>query len=295
MKNKVALFYNPVAGGGKFKLRLDDVFHQLQKCGLQAVPWRITPDQSLDGPMLSINPDEYHSVAVAGGDGTVNIVVNAMARNQIDIPLAIIPAGTCNDLAAYLGIPSDLKKCCDLIAKGSAKPIDLGSVNNRYFVNVAAAGFLTNTAHEADYYLKNVLGKLAYYMKGIEKIPQMKSLQIELNVDGQSTQFEAILFLVLNGGVAGGFLGLSPETRIDDGRLDFLAIKSMPLPKLAQVFYYLKKDSCLLKDSTIRFSGEKFTIKALPQVTTDLDGEKGPDLPWHISVHPRAIHCYSVT
>lgn len=289
LKKKVALFYNPVAGGGTFGNNLDKVIHHFQKWGLQLIPWRITNNEQITEQMSEINSEAYHTIIAAGGDGTIHGVVNAMMKGGLDIPLGIFPTGTVNDVANYLRISHELEEYCRIITEGNLQSLDLGYVNNKYFINVASAGFLTQTAHEVDYRLKNVLGKMAYYLKGIEKIPQMQPLQIRLQADGQSYELEALVFLILNGGTAGSFQGILPEGKMNDGKLDFVAIKSVPLHRLAQLLFKLSKGQLLQDDNIFHCEGQQFLIDLQPSIITDLDGEIGPDLPWQVSVCPQAI------
>lgn len=290
MKDKIALFYNPVAGNGNFKYKLDEVIKHMQKSGLQVIPWRIIRNERISEKMQSLDPKEYHTIIAAGGDGTIHGVVNAMLDNKLDVPLGIFPEGTSNDVARYMGIGSKVKEYCRVITDGKLTDIDAGMVNDRYFINVASAGFLTNTAHEVNHHLKNALGKVAYYLKAVEKLPQMRPLQLRLNVDGQSYETEILLFLVLNGGSAAGLKEILPAGTISDGMLDFLAIKPAPaLGGLDRLLLNYTRGQ-LLKDENIFYcQGRKFTLELSPPGATDLDGEKGPDLPWEITICPHAL------
>lgn len=287
MQDNIALFYNPVAGGGAFKNNLDMVIYQFQKCGLQVVPWRINNNADIKEQLAKIDPHKYHTIIAAGGDGTINGVVNAMMQCGLNIPLGIFPEGTSNDVANYLKIPHKIKEYCRVVTEGQLMNIDLGLVNNEYFINVASAGFLTETAHEVDHTLKNVLGKMAYYLKTIEKLPKIKSLRLQLTVDGQHHDMDIFMFLILNGGTAGGFQGILPAGKMSDGKLDFLAIKSVP--RLAHLIYKFNKGQLIQDDSVFYCQGQEFNLNLKPSATTDLDGEKGPALPWKVSVCHHAL------
>lgn len=290
MRNKVALFYNPVAGGGKFKYKLDTVIHHLQAAGLQVIPWRINNNTQLIEQAGKINPAEFHTIVAAGGDGTIHGVVNAMLEHDLRIPLSIFPVGTSNDLARQMQIPAKVNEYCQIITRGKLIDIDLGIVNGEYFVNVAAAGFLTDTAHEVNYNLKNVLGKAAYYLKVVEKLPQLKPLRLHLQVDNKVYDMEVLLFLVLNGSSVAGFKELLPSGTISDGTLDFLAFKPIPpLGRLERLIYNYTRGQLLTDENVFYCRGKKFSLSLAPAVTTDLDGEAGPELPWEITVCPHAL------
>lgn len=293
MRNKVALFYNPVAGGGKFKHKLDSVVHHFQNAGLQIIPWRLVSNNKIIELAGKINPAEYHSIVAAGGDGTIHGVVNAMMKLNINLPLGIFPEGTVNDVASYLNIPGEIDRYCETITSGNLSTIDLARVNDDYFINVASAGLLTQAAHEVDHHLKNVLGKIAYYLKTLEKLPKIQPLQLHVNADGQVYDMEIMLFVVLNGGTAGGFQGLVPEANMNDGILDFLAIKPVAIHRFTQLLYNFSRGLHLKDDNVICFQAKHLQIDVEPRIVTDLDGEKGPDFPWEISVCPNALQIWT--
>lgn len=290
MKDRVALFYNPVAGMGKFKYKLDDVIKHLQRSGLQVVPLRIENNEKIIELTRRIDPEQYHTIVAAGGDGTIHGVVNAMMHSGINVPLAIFPEGTSNDVARYMNISSSVKDYCRIITNGKLTGIDLGQVNDKYIINVASAGFLTNTAHEVNHHLKNALGKIAYYLKVPEKLPSMRPLQLHLTVDNQRFDMEILLFLVLNGGSAAGLKDMLPSGTISDGMLDFLAFKpAPPIGGLDRLLLNYTRGQLLQDDNVFYCQGREFKLELDPPAETDLDGEKGPDLPWIIKVCPNAI------
>jgi diacylglycerol kinase (ATP) len=289
MDKQIALFYNPVAGLRNFKNCLDQVIEIFQSHGMQIIPWRITDAQTLFKKVSKLNAHDFHTLVAAGGDGTIHMIVNAMIQNDIKIPLGIFPEGTSNDVAAYLKIPRQMEDYCQVIIDGDLNTIDLGRIGDHYFINVASAGFITQTAHEVDQNLKNVLGKMAYYLKGIEKIPRLKNMDLRVKVNQKDYQIEALMFLVLNGGIAGGFRQLQDEKAMHDGLLDFIAFKPVPVRKLAQLFYRLSRGE-LLKDEAVFYrQATQLEIDLNPAVPTDLDGELGPQLPWKVEVCPAAL------
>ena len=293
MHNKVALFYNPVAGGGQFKHKLDSVVQHFQNADLQIIPWRIVNNDGIMEQAGKINPSEYHSIVAVGGDGTIHGIVNAMMKLNIDLPLGIFPEGTINDLAACLHIPGKPSEYCHVITSGNMRAIDVAQVNNDYFINVASAGLLTQTAHEVDHHLKNVLGKMAYYLKTMEKLPKTQPLHLHVNADGQSYNMDIMLFIVLNGGTVGGFQNLIPEASMSDGMLDFLAIKPVAIHRLTQLLYNFNRGLHLQDDNLIHFQAKQLLIDIEPDIVTDLDGELGPSFPWEISVCSNALKIWT--
>jgi YegS/Rv2252/BmrU family lipid kinase len=213
-----------------------------------------------------------------------------MMQHNLNIPMGIFPVGTSNDVARQMKIPGKIKEYCQIITEGNLTAIDLGKVADEYFINVAAAGFLTDTAHEVNYSLKNALGKAAYYLKVIEKLPQMRPLHLHLMVDNKTYDLEILLFLMLNGTSTAGFKELLPEGAMSDGLLDFLAFKPVPpLGGLERLLLNYSRGQLLKDENVFYCQGKEFSLELDPAVTTDLDGEEGPGFPWKISICPNAL------
>lgn len=289
MANRVALFYNPVAGEGRFKFKLDQVIHSFQSHGLQLEPLRINNNADISEQLSGMNPGDYHTIIASGGDGTINGVLNAMMKSGINVPLGIFPEGTSNDVASYLGISRDVRRYCKVITGGKLMDCDIGKVNDDYFVNVASAGFLTETAHQVDYRLKNSLGRLAYYLKAVEKLPRLKPFKMHATIDGNEHELDALLFILLNGGTAGGFKDILPTGSMSDGQMDFLVLKPAPPHSLGRILHNFYRGRLLEDDDVFYCQARKISIKLNPDTPTDLDGEMGPPLPWEIEVLPQAI------
>lgn len=190
---KVRLIYNPVAGDARFKNRLDTLIKNFQKEGYKVSPYRLMGSNDMPNA-LSHMDHNYSAIAISGGDGTINNVINEMKKNNIDLPVGIFPFGTSNDFAAHMGIPKNIPKCCEIVARGSIKKVDVGKVNGIYFVNVCSAGLLTEVAYKTDVALKNTLGKIAYYIKGFEEIPKFKSIPMEMEYDNKVIKDNFYLF-----------------------------------------------------------------------------------------------------
>jgi len=287
--NRIGLLYNPVAGEGRFRYKLDKVIHSFQTHGLQLEPLRINNNKDILPQISRLNPDDYHTIIAAGGDGTINGVLSAMMKSGLNVPLGIFPEGTSNDVANYLGISRDVRNYCRVITQGQLMDCDVGKVNGEYFINVASAGFLTETAHEVDYRLKNALGRLAYYLKAVEKLPKLKPFRLNATIDGSEYELDALLFILLNGGTAGGFKDILPPGSMSDGQMDFLAIKPAPPHSLARILHNFYRGRLLEDEDVFYCPAQKIKISLKPNTPTDLDGEIGPELPWDIEVLPQAI------
>lgn len=291
MVRKVKLIYNPASGNTSFRNKLDYLIEKFQQCGLQIVPCRTLCKEDIPMALREVQAEAYYAIVVAGGDGTVHDAVNAMAAAGIDIPLAIIPAGTANDFAAHLNMPSTLDQLSIMVAAGNYREIDLGKANDRYFINVASAGLLTDVSHTIGLHFKNLFGKLAYYLKGLEQLPNFQPIPLRIDSEEYCGDEELYLFLVLNGSYAGGFRLVVPA-QVDDGMLDVIAIRRCSLPYLVSLMFKLARGGGLQDSQVLYFQTKAVAFRSSIALTSDLDGEKGPLLPLQIEVCPRKLKVF---
>ena len=277
---KVRFIYNPYSGENIILHELDKVMKLHQEKGYQVVPYRIQKDKDIDEAFDIIDKD-YNYVLVAGGDGTVDSVVNAMMNRGIDLPIGILPVGTANDFGKFIGIPSDVTKACNQILESEPKAVDIGKINDKYFINVASSGLFTDVSQKTDLNLKNTIGKLAYYLKGIEEIPNFRRLKVHLKSKEVDFDGEMYLILVFNGQTAGNFK-LATSADVNDGYLDVIMIKAVPIIEILPLFIKILKGEHLDSDKVIYFKTDDILIESEEDIVVDIDGEKGPDFPLRI-------------
>lgn len=288
--DKVKLFYNPASGRRTLKYNIDVIIEKFQNNGFQIIPYRIDSKEGTRKAMEEVKTGDYKTILVAGGDGTLNEIVNDMLLYDIKIPLGIIPSGTSNDFADYLGLRGDIGAVCDLLLEGSPKAIDVGNINGRYFINVVSGGDLTSVAHRVGWYPKSHLGMIAYFLRGLGELPYMKPFKAEFKWDEGLIEEEFLIFLVLNSSWAGGFK-VAPEAEIDDGFFDIFAIKKCPIPEFLTVILSVLRGDHINDKNTMYFKTRSIRISSQWEgVDTDIDGEIGPRFPLDISIIPKGIN-----
>ncbi len=291
---RLLLAYNPVSGSALFKSRLDYIINEFQKRDILLSFYRT---QKGDNRNLIdfINESGAEGVIAAGGDGTLHCVVNLLMDSGLDIPVGMIGSGTSNDFATYLHVHDDLERYFDRIAEGRTRRVDLGRTGGRYFVNVASAGVLTSIAHEVDSKLKNALGKLAYYLRGIGEIPKFRSFPMQIEADGKNWELDAFLFIVLNSSVVGSMKNVAKEASVDDGKLDLLAVKKCnPASLMKLTADLIAGKSVTGRQFVFHVQAERFLISSEKgNLVSDLDGEIGPVLPLEIETVHNAIAVYA--
>ena len=289
MLRKFILIYNPVSGDASFKFKLDNVIEHFRNEGCIIIPFRITTKQDTRDFILLTKEIAIEGIIVSGGDGTIHEVINIMLTCNLDLPLGIIPSGTSNDFATFLQLEKNIDMCVDVIVKGDIKTFDVGKVNDKYFFNVASAGLMTSVAHSADVVLKNTLGKMAYYFKGLGELPNFKALKMRITADDHVIEEEVFLFLVMNSGNVGGFLRLVPYAQIDDGKLDVLIVNKCNLSELMSLFISFLKGIHHNSKHVTYIQAQKISIECTEELDSDLDGELGPKLPLYIEVIPGRV------
>ncbi len=271
---KVKFIYNPYSGENVILDHLDIVIKIHQEAGYTIVPYRIDKEIDVINAFNDFRDTNYYYVLIAGGDGTIDNVVNAMAKAGVSVPIGILPVGTANDFGKFLGMPSDISKACRQILNSEVTSVDLGSINDKYFVNVASTGLFTDVSQKTDVNLKNTIGKLAYYLKGLEELPNFKSEEMEY-------EGNMYFMLVFNGQTAGNFK-LATKASADDGLLDVIIFKAIPIIELIPLFVKVLKGEHLDSDNVIYFKTNNIYIESHEDIVTDIDGEKGPDFPLNI-------------
>ena len=242
---------------------------------------------------LKCKETDYDFITVVGGDGTINEVVSGMVESNKTIPLCILAAGTVNDFANYLNLPTNIDGICNLINNFNTICCDVGKIDNHYFMNVAAGGMFSDISFTVSKNEKKRLGPLAYYLNGLANLPSQLNTNINLKIvldDVNVIKEEAKMFMITNTNRVGGFENIIPLADIQDGLLDLIIIKKCSLTDLVA----LSKDYILKKHANSPFisyyQAKKIEISIKQDVIIDIDGEEGSLLPVTIQVIHKAIN-----
>lgn len=279
--NKVKFIYNPYSGEGAILKEIDKIIDMYQKKGYTIIPYRIERGVDIKEAFKDID-ESYKYILIAGGDGTIDSVVNAMKQEGIELPIGILPVGTANDFARFLGMTNNIDNDIEKILNSEPMKIDIGHVNDKYFVNVLSTGLFTDVSQKTDTNLKNTLGKLAYYIKGIEQLPKFRSLDVKITANGKIYDTPMYLILVFNGQTAGGFK-IALDAKVDDGLLDVFILKSCHIAEFIHVFLKFMMGEHMDDPRVEYVKTKELLIESTEGIVTDIDGEKGPDFPLRVS------------
>lgn len=286
-RNKVLFYYNPEAGNGLFKSNHDFIVEKFQKKNMYVVMLRADQKGTLNEFMKDMKQDEYRKIIVAGGDGTINALINAMMQCDIDLPIAIFPSGTANDFAYYFDLPHDLDGMVKIALEEHYTYTDIGKANNKYFINVAAIGFLVDVSQKTDPDIKNTLGMISYYLKGVSELPKLKPISIKISSEEYTAEEKIYFMLVMNGRSAGGFRRIAPKAEVNNGKLEVIIFKEMPIRDMAPLLINVLTGQHHENKNVVSFRTSKLCLESDQKVGTDVDGEKGEDFPLDIEVMPR--------
>ena len=165
-------------------------------------------------------------VIAVGGDGTCYEVACGLMGAQT--PMGIIPAGTGNDFIKSVGIPKKPMQALELILRGEARPVDVGRMNERLFINVSGTGFDVTVLDYTLQAKKYVKGILPYLYGLVRAISHYKPVHVRFTVDGDTQERDVLFCAVANGRYFGGGIPICPDAAPDDGAFDFIVVENRP-------------------------------------------------------------------
>ncbi len=272
---KVLFVYNPVAGQLQIKSYLWNILNFFSREKVELTVYA-TQKSKEAYQLVKKYGAKYDRIICSGGDGTLHEVINGMMETESDNILGYIPAGSVNDFAASLNLPKNKNKAAEIALKGKTKNLDVGKFNDLFFIYVAAFGVFTEVAYETTQEMKNILGRLAYFLQGVKSIASMKTYQVKMIEKGIETEDEYIFGMITNTLSVGSLYKLSDQNvELDDGLFEVTLIKVphdlMELNLLTNFLLYGKEGNNLVK--TFKTDNIEFIFDEPASWT--LDGEYG--------------------
>src|SRR5690625_404796 len=272
---KARIIYNPTAGREAFKKEIAIVLEQLEIAGYESSAHATTCEGDATQAAIAASEREFDLIVAVGGDGTLNEVINGVAGQAYRPKIGIIPAGTTNDFARALDIPRNIQEAVDIIVANHAMFMDVGKVNDQYFINIAGGGKLTELTYEVPSKLKTMLGQLAYYIKGIEMLPFLRPIHTKIEYDGTIIDEEIMLFLIANTNSVGGFEKLAPDANIDDGYFDLLILKKSNIAEFIRVATAALRGAHIEDKNMIYTKSKHIKVTPNDKMQLNIDGEFG--------------------
>lgn len=217
----------------------------------------------------------FETIIAAGGDGTINEIVNGIAK--ADVTLGLLPVGTMNVFAAELGLPGrDLKKCWQTIQSGNVRKIDLPRANQQYFVQLAGIGFDAQVVKETSWDLKRNIGPLSYVVSAAQ-IAARKPPPLIIETD-EGTR-EGSFVLVGNGRYYGGPFTIFKNAQIDDGKLDLVIFKNLGYLDIVRYLHAIMFGMHTTLRDVEYLQTKRARVSSTQEVPVEVDGEVVGNLP----------------
>jgi diacylglycerol kinase (ATP) len=290
-KSRARVICNPTSGGGSYDP--DEIRDELESL---EVEWVQT-----EGPDDAIGAaEEWREglLIVAGGDGTINDVVNGLGRAGFPegVTLGILPAGTGNDLAATLCIPEDPELAEDVIRQNRVRTLDVARVRSegvgeRFFINVATGGLGAEISSVNDEELKKRWGKLSYLRASLEVARNFDVRDLSLYLDGEERRVKAVNIAVGNCRYTGGGWPATPKANPEDGLLDVVVIETLGAGELFNLAPAVLAESTYLdKEGVLFVRAKEIRVETQPPgLEFTADGEIIGNEPARFSVLPKAL------
>lgn len=298
MHKRARIIYNPTSGREALKGDLVDILSVYEQAGYETSAFATTPEpNSARNEAERAAKEGFDLVVSAGGDGTLNEVVNGLAGLRKRPKMAIIPAGTTNDYARALRIPrEDPIGAAKVILKNQTIKMDIGQANEKYFINIAAGGSLTELTYEVPSQMKSLFGYLAYVAKGAELLPQIKPVEMTIKYDGNEFKGKASMFLVALTNSVGGFEQIVPDASLDDGKFTMIIVKDANLIEMMGLITKVINGGKHINDPKViyeKVSEIEASAADGERLMINLDGEYGGDAPMKFKNLKRHIETFA--
>lgn len=239
-----------------------------------------------------IKPGEYDFITAVGGDGTVHDVINGVIASGSNIPVAIISTGTANSFAKFIELPSNRNEFCKMIKKMNTVDIEVGRINDRYFLNSVVGGFVTNAVTSASQESKAVFGKMAYILGAAKVISadNERSSRIRYESKEFTAELDTMVFVVKNANAKSKKRMTNLEA-LNSGWFEVMIIEKAGIKDIPSLL--LK----FMQNTTVKSKGIKtFRTKSLDislvsgkPMTVEFDKETYGELPLHLEPVAEAV------
>ncbi len=290
---RALVIFNPVAGLREARPELE---RALWVFGRE--DWEVSvAETGGPGQALEISRDAaargYQAVVAAGGDGTLNEVVNGIVGS--DLLLGVLPLGVGNVWAREIGVPTamafppDLRMAAEKLTSGRVYRVDVGKANERYFLLWAGVGFDASVAEALDHRLKKRLGAVAFLLAGAKALETLSASAVRITVDQHERSRDVVLVEVSNAQTYASIARLATEACLDDGLLDVTVFRGRGRLDAARHLGALLLGRHRLHPQVEELRGREVSITSERPLSLHLDGEPAGTTPVDVSVEPRAL------
>ena len=269
---RMLFIMNPCSGTKKANKYLTEILSIFNRAGY-AVQVYITEKRG-DATEMAKQAKDVDVVVCCGGDGTFNETLTGLLEAGLDIPMGYIPAGSTNDFASSLKLPTEVVAAAKNIARGKPMAFDAGLFEDRYFSYVASFGAFTKTSYNTPQSIKNALGHAAYVLGGIYELSQIRSIPAMIDLDGDIIKGKYIFGAICNSTSVGGVLNLDPkQVDMSDGKFEVLLVRApKSLSELTECIQAFQNKTYNCRMVSFR-SASRVRVTMRDPVDWSLDGE----------------------
>jgi len=280
---KTKLIFDPISGGGIGKEYINDVVEKLKNNKVDLDLYYTKKVGDAREVSKEIKENEFDVVAVMGGDGTINEVINGLFPTNI--PITIIPSGVANVFANEVGISRNPLKACEAIYKGNLYEVDLGKINDSYFLSLASIGFDSHVLKDTPSSLKRKYGKLAYIYTGLKTVFSYEPSPIYVTVKENAKKKKCYFMVVGNVSIYGTpYVKMTPKASVNDGLLDVCLFKKENFINYFRYFLgAIFKIHTQFPDVEY-FQTDKFYVESEKPLLVEVDGDVWGELPTTFSI-----------
>lgn len=270
---KLFFVMNPAAGMRKANKILPEILAVFNRADYEVITY-ITAAQGDARRAVCQRAHQMDIIVCCGGDGTFNETVAGLLESKADVPLGYIPAGSTNDFASSLGLPTDPVEAAKKVVQGSCQSYDVGCFGGRYFTYVASFGAFTKASYATPQNVKNALGHTAYLLEGIQEISQLRPVKVRMETEEGVIEDNVLFGAICNSTSVAGILTLDPkQVDMRDGLFEILLVRAPKnLSEIRECIQAVQQQKYNCKMITF-CSAKKVTVEMKNPVPWTLDGE----------------------
>ena len=286
---------NPNAGRRRGRAVAAEVQATLEQAGIDSEQRVSTGPGETRSIALGLKPDEWDGILSIGGDGTLFEVVNGLlsSREQVGVPVGIVPVGTGNSFVKDLGV-ADVSNALEPILAGATRRIDLGhctsGTGSFYFANLLGAGFVSEVARRANQY--KALGPLSYILGVVQEVISLGTTPTILEIDGKRLERELVFAEICNSRFTGGDMMMAPDASISDGLLDVIVASRMTRRRLLRLLPTIFSGRHVDAPEIEVFRGSSISLRSEQPLALTPDGEILGKTPIDVRVHPGHLEVF---
>ena len=272
---KMLFIMNPFAGQRRANRYLADILTMFSREGYD-ISVHMTSGPGDGARVVQERAAGMDLIVCCGGDGTFNETVSGLIRSGVDVPVGYIPAGTTNDFAASMKIPTNVNKAARAILEGTPHRYDVGAFGERFFTYVASFGAFTRSSYATPQSVKNALGHTAYVLEGMQELSQIKNIHVRLELDDDRVIEDDFLFGAISNSLSvGGILTLDPkQVDMSDGKFELLLVRApQDITEVSECLRALQTQKYNCRMITF-VSASYVRVTAAEELVWTLDGER---------------------